>query len=165
MIEGHLGGVVVLRGGLMVDGDASFVREDAGKLAAFAQLALHLQVGPVCIEHVLHDRQAEACSAPVARSIRLWPAVLILVALLAALVWIWTSAADSRQDRVLSSGLATTVAVLLLVLWLAAFSRLAWKPRLAALGAVALAGLVLASLVRIQIRHLCLPLRVQEKLR
>ena len=75
-----------------------------------------------------------------AKSIRLWPLGLILAGLGVALLWIWFSAADSRQDRVLMTLAASTVGLLLALLWLAAFSRLGWKRRLGALATVFVAG-------------------------
>jgi outer membrane protein assembly factor BamB len=74
---------------------------------------------------------------------RLWPAVLVLV--LGAL-WIakaWLTGESVRQWRVVETIAASVVAVLLLVVWLAFFSRL---PRRARLAGAAMAILALALL-------------------
>jgi outer membrane protein assembly factor BamB len=72
---------------------------------------------------------------------RLWPAVLVLAL---GTLWIaktWLMGDAIRQMRVMETTVALAVVLLALVLWLAFFSRLSWRRRLAG---VALAGFVLA---------------------
>ena len=72
---------------------------------------------------------------------RLWPAVLVLAL---GTLWIaktWLMGDAIRQMRVMQTTVALAVVLLALVLWLAFFSRLSWRRRLAG---VALAGFVLA---------------------
>lgn len=79
-----------------------------------------------------------------------WPLLLLFLAALAALVWIWGFTAGDRQARLLRSTYVLFAGGFLGLAWLLFFSRLPWRWRLGA--AASIAGLVLlaASLFRIQ---------------
>jgi outer membrane protein assembly factor BamB len=84
------------------------------------------------------------------KPIRWWPAVLILILSLGALGYVWLGEASQRQDRNVGTIMVAGLTAILLFLWLAFFSRLRWRVRLA----VAAVGVVLAAaaayLVRIE---------------
>jgi len=78
---------------------------------------------------------------------RLWPVAAILALDAAYLAYVWLSEAQSRQNRILMTMTAQVLTLGLLVLWLAFFSRIRVKLRLAFLaGVVALAALAAATL-------------------
>lgn len=82
------------------------------------------------------------------RGPRWWPLVLILVLEVVAFITIWNGPAIQRQERVLRSGAAILIGVVLVLLWLLFFSRMRWRGRL--LGAVGMVGVIagIASLFR-----------------
>ncbi len=73
--------------------------------------------------------------------IRLWPAWAILFLALGALVWVWSGNSPQRQTNYLRTGGVGLITLVLLLIWLMAFSRLRWQIRLISLAAMA--GLVL----------------------
>ncbi len=74
------------------------------------------------------------------RPVRWWPAVLVVVVAAAAQLWIHLASGRSGQDRFLMGVAAGGLAVILLVGWLLVLSRLPWRVRLTALGALAVLG-------------------------
>ncbi len=81
---------------------------------------------------------------------RLWPAFAIAVGLVAWLAWSWLFADTIRQFRVLRTIAGAGLAGILLLVWLAFFSRLPRRARFAGAGAVLLALGATASLLRIR---------------
>ncbi|HEY5907776.1 MAG TPA: PQQ-binding-like beta-propeller repeat protein, partial [Vicinamibacteria bacterium] len=67
---------------------------------------------------------------------RLWPAGLIVVLYLALLGHVWWVSEAIRQERMLRTLIGGVVTALLLLLWLAFFSRLSGRLRLGVIGAV-----------------------------
>jgi hypothetical protein len=82
------------------------------------------------------------------RGARWWPLVFTLVLEVVALIAIWNGPAIQRQERVLRSGAAILIGVVLVLLWLLFFSRMRWRVRL--VGAVGMVGAIagIASLFR-----------------
>jgi outer membrane protein assembly factor BamB len=73
--------------------------------------------------------------------IRWWPALVIALFTLFALVWIWTTEASSWQDKNMKTGGVLLLALALLFLWAVLFSRISWRTRGAVfLGVPILAG-------------------------
>jgi outer membrane protein assembly factor BamB len=72
-----------------------------------------------------------------ARGIRLWPAILIVAAAVAFLIWNWSfDDPDFRQLHVVRSLVAGLLSGVLLLVWWLFFSRLGWIVRLAGLALV-----------------------------
>ena len=67
---------------------------------------------------------------------RWWPALLIVVGALIALVFVWGDDDAVRQFQVLRTALTLIVSTGLLLLWLTFFSKLPWKKRLQGWGIV-----------------------------
>ncbi len=61
---------------------------------------------------------------------RWWPVALLALLLLLALVAIWLPDQDNRQDQYMQTGAVFVLTGLLGLVWLLAFSRLAWRWRL-----------------------------------
>jgi outer membrane protein assembly factor BamB len=82
------------------------------------------------------------------RGARWWPLALILVLEVVAFIAIWNGPAIQRQERVMRSGAAILIGVVLVLLWLLFFSRMRWRVRL--VGAVGMVGAMagIASLFR-----------------
>jgi outer membrane protein assembly factor BamB len=82
------------------------------------------------------------------RGARWWPLMLILVLEVVAFIAIWTGPAIQRQQRVMRSGVAILIGVLLVLLWLLFFSRMRWWVRL--VGTLGMVGAIagIASLFR-----------------
>lgn len=74
------------------------------------------------------------------RGARWWPLVLILILQVAAFIVIWNGPAVQRQERVMRSGAAILIGVVLVLLWLLFFSRIRWRVRL--LGTVGMVGAI-----------------------
>lgn len=66
--------------------------------------------------------------------VRGWPAPLIFACSSIALLFIWVLEAPNRQDQVMQTMSVLVVALILFVLWLLLFSRLARRVRIGALG-------------------------------
>lgn len=64
------------------------------------------------------------------RTVRWWPALLILLLAGGRIIWIWSAPSLNRQGQVLSTGGAILLALLLVFLWLLLLSRLRWRIRL-----------------------------------
>lgn len=75
----------------------------------------------------------ETIVSPTPSRLRRWPALLILACSGIALLFIWMAEAPNRQDQVMQTMSVVGVALILLVLWLLLFSRLAWRVRIGAL--------------------------------
>ena len=75
------------------------------------------------------------------KSIRWWPAAVILTLYVVAEMWVWLGPGGIRQIRVIHTFIVTFVAALLLLLWFLLFSRAAGRWRLVVL-ALVVAGLV-----------------------
>src|SRR5881396_970142 len=77
------------------------------------------------------------------RPIRWWPVPMILLLAAGALIWVWTSYGQHRQDQNVATANVIIIAFVLLLLWCLFFSRLRWKVRLGAFAlALGLIGLV-----------------------
>ncbi|MBI2949166.1 MAG: PQQ-binding-like beta-propeller repeat protein [Verrucomicrobia bacterium] len=83
------------------------------------------------------------------KSIRWWPAILILIAAACGLVWIWGWYGDSRQDRIVATAPVIFGTIVLLLLWLVLFSRARSRIRWTVLGGVVSALVVAVGLFRI----------------
>jgi outer membrane protein assembly factor BamB len=70
--------------------------------------------------------------------VRWWPAVAVIVLASAATIFIWLSDFSHRQQQVMQTGGVLLITLLLLLVWLFAFSRLPRKIRLYAVGAFVL---------------------------
>jgi outer membrane protein assembly factor BamB len=81
---------------------------------------------------------------------RLWPAALVLALLGAALARIWLFGDRVRQYQVMPTIAACVLAALLLVVWLAFFSRFPRRVRMGALAAALVAVVSAVSLLRIR---------------
>jgi len=84
------------------------------------------------------------------RKIRWWPAAVILLLGLGALVWNATRGGVSGQERVMSGIPIGLLTGLLLVLWFVLLSRLPWRTRLLGFGALVLTAMVFVGLVRVR---------------
>ena len=82
--------------------------------------------------------------------IRWWPAAIILVLTILAIILLWIVDAPHRQSRVLHTVLVLMLSFLLMLLWLLFVSRLRWKVRLLAFGAVVLIILLSTTLFRVK---------------
>ena len=82
--------------------------------------------------------------------IRWWPAAIIVALTILAIILLWTVDAPHRQSRVLHTVLVLMLSFLLMLLWLLFFSRLRWKVRLLAFGAVVLIILLSTTLFRVK---------------
>jgi outer membrane protein assembly factor BamB len=81
---------------------------------------------------------------------RLWPAWLILGFLTALLARIWLAGNRIRQDRVMSTIAACALGAVLLLVWLAFFSRLSRRVRFGGVAAALLAVAAAGSLLKIR---------------
>src|SRR5437899_1285733 len=70
------------------------------------------------------------------RPIRWWPVPIILLLATGATIWVRTSYGRHRQDQNIATANILILALLLLLLWCLFLSRLRWKIRLGAFGAV-----------------------------
>ena len=82
--------------------------------------------------------------------IRWLPAAIIIALTVLAIIFLWTVDAPHRQSRVLHTVLVLMLSFLLMLLWLLFFSRLRWKVRLLAFGAVVLIILLSTTLFRVK---------------
>ena len=82
--------------------------------------------------------------------IRWLPAAIILALTVLAIILIWSLEASHRQSRVLLTVLLLLLSFLLMLLWLLFFSRLRWKVRLLAFGAVVMILLLSTTLFRVK---------------
>ena len=82
--------------------------------------------------------------------IRWLPAAIIVVLTVLALILIWSIDAPHRQSRVFQTVLLLMLSFLLMLLWLLFFSRLQWKVRLLAFGAVVLILFLSVALFRMK---------------
>ena len=82
--------------------------------------------------------------------IRWWPAAIIVALTILAIILLWSVDAAHRQSRVLHTVLVLMLSFLLMLLWLLFFSRLRWKVRLLAFGAVVLIILLSTTLLRVK---------------
>ncbi len=90
-------------------------------------------------------------STPNSRSrIRWLPAVIIVALTVLVLIVIWSLDAAHRQSRVFQTVLVLMLSFLLMLLWLLFFSRLRWKVRLLAFGAIVLTLFLSVTLFRIK---------------
>ena len=84
------------------------------------------------------------------KTLRWWPAALILIVALGRLLWIWLRDAQQLQDRVVPTILTVSVTVIALLLWLLLFSRIRWAARLKALGGIVALFAVFLGLFRFE---------------
>ena len=84
------------------------------------------------------------------RPIRWWPAVVILVIAVVALVTIWLFLGRQRQDKVVLTFPVLFFTPILLLLWALFLSRLRWRVRLAVLGCALVVAAAVLSTVRIR---------------
>src|SRR5262245_1003161 len=84
------------------------------------------------------------------RSIRWWPAAIILLLASGAVFWVRSSYGTQRQDQNLAIAGIGIISILLLLLWCVLFSRLPWKIRFSVLGAVFAIMLLAPALFRIR---------------
>jgi outer membrane protein assembly factor BamB len=83
--------------------------------------------------------------------VRWWPAAVIAAAAALALGWVWLSGGDrTRQERVVLTLPILLGASALLTLWFIAFSRIAPRVRVAALGVLLAAGIAGAATLRVR---------------
>jgi outer membrane protein assembly factor BamB len=82
--------------------------------------------------------------------IRWLPAAIILALTVLAVILIWSLEAAHRQSQVFYTVLLLMLSFLLMLLWLLFFSRLRWKVRLLAFGAVVLVILLSTMLFRVK---------------
>ncbi|MCE2394912.1 PQQ-like beta-propeller repeat protein [Candidatus Poribacteria bacterium] len=82
--------------------------------------------------------------------IRWLPVVIIVALAILAIILLWSVDAPHRQSRVLHTVLVLMLSFLLMLLWLLFFSRLRWKVRLLAFGAVVLIILLSTMLFRVK---------------
>ena len=82
--------------------------------------------------------------------IRWLPAVIIVALTILAIILLWIVDAPHRQSRVLQTVLVLILSFLLMLLWLLFFSRLRWKVRLLAFGAIVLILFPLTVLFRVK---------------
>jgi outer membrane protein assembly factor BamB len=84
------------------------------------------------------------------QKIRWWPALLILMAGAGAWAWIWFFQEIWQQEKNIRSSIAGFVTFVLLLLWLLFLSRLRWKIRFAAFGAIVGIIVLMVGLFRIR---------------
>lgn len=83
------------------------------------------------------------------RGARWWPAIVIVLLVVAALAWIWGFGPDvHRQARVQNTVIALGLGFLLLVAWWSFFSRVAWRRRVAVVGILILVAVLGAVTLR-----------------
>ena len=82
--------------------------------------------------------------------IRWLPAAIIVGLTILAIILLWIIDAPHRQSRVLLTVLVSMLSFLLMLLWLLFFSRLRWKVRLLAFGAIGLILLLSTALFRVK---------------
>ena len=82
--------------------------------------------------------------------IRWWPAAIILALTILAIILLWIIDAPHRQSRVLHTIMVLMLSFPLMLLWLLFFSRLRWKVRLLAFGAIVLILLLSTTLLRVK---------------
>ena len=82
--------------------------------------------------------------------IRWLPAAIIVALTVLVLILIWSLEAAHRQSQVFYTVLLLILSFLLMLLWLLFFSRLRWKVRLLAFGAVVLVILLSTTLFRVK---------------
>ncbi len=87
---------------------------------------------------------------PNSSRLRRWPALLILACSGIALLFIWMVEAPNRQEQVMQTMSVLGVALVLLVLWLLLFSRLAWRVRVGALVLLLIVACAAATLFRVR---------------
>ena len=92
----------------------------------------------------------EAASPKPRRSIRWWPAVLVCLAAVGALVWVWGWYGVSRQERVIATARVALFTLVALLLWVTLFSRAKPGLRWTVLGGVIGAIALTAALFRIR---------------
>ncbi len=78
------------------------------------------------------------------------PAAIIVTLTILAIILLWSVDAPHRQWRVFHTVLALLLSFLLMLLWLLFFSRLRWKIRLLAFGAIVLILLFSTALLRLK---------------
>jgi outer membrane protein assembly factor BamB len=64
------------------------------------------------------------------RTVRWWPAAVIILLAAGRIIWIWSAPSLNRQNQVISTGGTILLALALLFLWLVLLSRLRWRLRL-----------------------------------
>ncbi len=84
------------------------------------------------------------------KTIRWWPAAVILALALLALGYFWLSDQGQRQDRMVGTILVVGLATIALILWLLLLSRLPGKSRLIILAALVVLGLAVRFSVRVK---------------
>ena len=82
--------------------------------------------------------------------IRWLPAAIIIALTILAIILLWSVDAPQRQWRVLQTVLVLMLSFLLILLWLLFFSRLRWKVRLIAFGAIVLIIFLSTTLFRVK---------------
>ena len=95
------------------------------------------------------DRQSASAARSPRRSIRWWPAAVILAFAATRLAVVWLRDAPSTQAQVVPTLKVTVLTAILLLVWALLFSRLPGRARLAILLAVLLLGVILRLTVRI----------------
>ena len=78
--------------------------------------------------------------------VRWWPAVMVLLAGMGALVAVWQWPEVPRQQRIERTGMAGAGVFLLLMVWVVLFSRMRWRVRVGVVGLVVL-GIVASAVV------------------
>lgn len=96
---------------------------------------------------VMQPNGLHANAAP-RRPIRWWPAAVILLLAVGAVIWESHSYGVQRQDRNLAATVIGVITLFLLLLWCLFFSRLLWKIRLAMFAGVLGLILLVAALFR-----------------
>jgi len=88
------------------------------------------------------------CAGPKRRPIRWWPAILILVATVAAILWVRAQGDWPYQKRNLTTAPMVVVTAFLLLVWWLLLSRTRMRLRLGAVGGVVVLGMAGAALFR-----------------
>lgn len=84
------------------------------------------------------------------RSVRWWPAAIIILLAAGRVLWIWSVPSLNRQNQVMSSGEAVLLTLALLFLWLVLLSRLRWRIRLLSALLVVMLGVLLRQTVTVR---------------
>ncbi|MDE0297977.1 MAG: PQQ-like beta-propeller repeat protein [Candidatus Poribacteria bacterium] len=81
---------------------------------------------------------------------RWWLLITIIAIAVLASIWIWTSEAGQRQEKVFQAVFVAIISLFLSLCWLLIFSRLKWRIRFISFGGILLAILLCIALFRIR---------------